>query len=69
MVIYPEEGKLTLVAIRTVVMGVQAFMHTYEYMELSFVAKNVRDDKLAAGACYYKRPLGPPEIDNGVVTE
>ena len=69
VVIYPGEGKLTLTAILAVVMGVQAFMRSYEYMELSFVVKNVGGEKLAVGACYYLRPLGRPGVDDRAVKE
>ena len=53
---------MTLAAIRYVVMGLQAFMRGFEYMELTFVAKGSQGERLGTGACYYMDPLDPSNI-------
>ena len=66
LIVYPQEGKLTLAKLRYAIVTLEAFMQTNEFMELTFVVNDAEREKLASGAAYFLRPGPSREIITGI---
>ena len=66
LVVYPEVGKLTLGNLYWLISGAEGFLQANEWMELTFIAKNLDGETLGSGALYYVRALRPSSNEPNV---